>query len=95
MRGPFADTLLDGRAGDLVDATGGPLGVVKAGVFLVAFVVVFAALVIGTEAFLGAVLGPFVPGWLAMPILLLSVGVVIVGAFVGVLRFMTWRRRTR
>ncbi|MDZ7701171.1 MAG: hypothetical protein U5J98_03415 [Halobacteriales archaeon] len=93
MRGPLSDTLLDGLAGDAVDATGGPLGVVTAGGFVVATTVVLAALVIGTEALLEGILGPWLPGWLVMPILVGSVGVVIVGAFVGVLRVMTWRRR--
>lgn len=94
MRGPFDDTLLDGGAGDVIDTVGGPLGVLTATVFLLAASVVLGALIVGAEALLGAVLGPWLPSWLAMPLLVASVGVVIVGGFLGALRFMTWRRRS-
>lgn len=94
MRGPFSDTLLDGRAGQVADVAGGPLGVLKAGVFVVAVTLTFSALVLGIEAVLGAIFGPWLPGWLALPIVVVSVGIVIMGVFIGFLRFMTWRRRT-
>lgn len=90
MRGPFSDTLLDAGAGDVVDAAGGPLGVVKAGVFLVAGTVVLVGLLVGTEALLGAVLGS---SWLGTALWVGSVGLATIGGFLAVLRFMTWRRR--
>lgn len=89
MRGPFSDTLLDGRAGQVADAAGGPIGIVKAAGFVTAVTLVLISFFTGFEALLGGML----PSFILVPLEILVFAVVAIGGTVGIFRLMTRRRR--
>ena len=89
MLGPLSDTLLDGRGGRVAGAAGGPLGIVKAAMFVTAVTIVLLSFFIGFEALLGGLL----PGWLLVPLELLAFAVVVIGVTLWLFRMMTRRRR--
>lgn len=76
-----------------MDGTGDPVGLAEAGGSVAATTLVLAAPLLGTGAVLQGLFGPWLPSWLAMPILVLKVAAVAVGAFIGGRRLRTWRRR--
>lgn len=89
MPGPFSDALLDGRAGQVADGAGSPIGIVKAAGFVTAVTLVLISFFTGFEALLGGML----PNFIFVPLEILAFAVVAVGGTVGIFRFMTRRRR--
>lgn len=89
MLGPFSNDLLDGRAGQVADAAGGPIGIVKAAVFVTAVTIALLTFFTGFEALLGSLL----PSWILVPLEMLAFAVVAVGGTLAIFRLMTRRRR--
>lgn len=77
------------HSGGVYDALGGPFGFLKALVLFAAATIVLMGTVLGFER----AIGPFVPSWAVLPLVIVAFGIVVLVGVSFIFRAGTWLRR--